>query len=80
MVTEELRYGDNDRLAARVAQMIGLLQTQGIEVSRAAAPFKVDEGAFPAGTYVVKLDQPFRHFERIARGERVEQLALDLLA
>ena len=26
------------------------------------------------------LDQPFRHFERIARRERVEQLALDLLA
>ena len=46
----------------RVAQMVGLLQTQGIEVSRAAAPFKVDEGAFPAGTYVVKLDQPYRNY------------------
>ena len=26
------------------------------------------------------LDQPFRHFERVARRERVEQLALDLFA
>ncbi len=46
----------------RVAQMVSLLQTQGIEVSRAAGPFKVEEGEFPAGTYVVRLDQPYRNY------------------
>jgi hypothetical protein len=46
----------------RVAEMVNLLMTQGIEVSRAAAPFKVEEGEFAAGTYVVRLDQPYRNY------------------
>jgi len=46
----------------RVAQMVNLLMTQGIEVARAAASFKVEEGEFPAGTYVVRLDQPYRNY------------------
>ncbi len=47
---------------ARVAQMVGRLQAQHIEVSRSEAPFTVEEGAFPAGTYVVRLDQPYRNY------------------
>jgi len=46
----------------RVAEMIGLLIAQGIEVGRATAPFKVAEGEFAAGTYVVRLDQPYRNY------------------
>jgi len=46
----------------RVAEMVELLLAQGIEVSRAAAPFKVAEGEFAAGTYVVRLDQPYRNY------------------
>lgn len=46
----------------RVAEMIGLLLAQGIEVGRATAPFKIAEGEFPAGTYVVRLDQPYRNY------------------
>jgi len=46
----------------RVAQMVNLLMTHGIEVSRASAAFKVEEGEFAAGTYVVKLDQPYRNY------------------
>jgi hypothetical protein len=46
----------------RVAEMVGLLIAQGLEVGRAAAPFKVAEGEFPAGTYVVRLDQPYRNY------------------
>ncbi len=42
--------------------MINLLLTHGIEVSRATAPFKVEEGEFAAGTYIVKLDQPYRNY------------------
>ncbi|MEN6560565.1 MAG: M14 family zinc carboxypeptidase [Acidobacteriota bacterium] len=46
----------------RVADMVDLLMRHGIEVGRAAAPFKVAEGEFPAGTYVVRLDQPYRNY------------------
>jgi hypothetical protein len=46
----------------RVAEMVGLLLAQGIEVGRAAAAFKVAEGEFGAGTYVVRLDQPYRNY------------------
>ncbi|OGD11415.1 MAG: hypothetical protein A2Y86_06670, partial [Candidatus Aminicenantes bacterium RBG_13_62_12] len=46
----------------RVAEMVELLLTHRIEVSRASAPFKVTDGEFPAGTYVVRLDQPYRNY------------------
>lgn len=46
----------------RVAQMIDRLLTQHIEVGRAREPFSVAEGSFPAGTFVVRLDQPYRNY------------------
>ncbi len=46
----------------RVADMVGLLMRQGIEAGRAKDAFKVAEGEFPAGTYVVRLDQPYRNY------------------
>ena len=46
----------------RVAQMVGLLRNQRIEVSRAKAPLRLKEGDFPAGSYVVRLDQPYRNY------------------
>ena len=46
----------------RVAQLVARLLSQGIEVHRAGAQLKVKEGAFPAGTYVVRLDQPYRNY------------------
>jgi len=52
----------------RVAQMINLLLGQRIEVDRATGPFNVKEGEFPAGTFVVRMNQPYRNY------------ALDLLA
>ena len=47
---------------ARVAQMVGRLLDQKIEVGRATAPLVLREGRFPAGTYVVRLDQPYRNY------------------
>ena len=47
---------------ARVAQLVARLLAQGIEVQRASAPFTLREGTFPAGTYVVRLDQPYRDY------------------
>jgi hypothetical protein len=46
----------------RVAQLISRLQSQHIEVQRASAAFTVKEGTFDAGSYVVKLDQPYRNY------------------
>jgi hypothetical protein len=46
----------------RVAQLILRLQKQHIEVSRATLPVKLKEGEFPAGTFVVRLDQPYRNY------------------
>ena len=46
----------------RVADMVNLLMRHGIEVGRAKEAFKVAEGEFPAGTYVVRLDQPYRNY------------------
>ena len=36
--------------------------SQHIEVQRATAPLSLKEGPFPAGTYVVRLDQPYRDY------------------
>jgi hypothetical protein len=46
----------------RVADMVGRLLAQRIEVGRAQEAITVKEGSFPAGTYVVRLDQPYRNY------------------
>ncbi|MGB2633182.1 MAG: M14 family zinc carboxypeptidase, partial [Candidatus Acidiferrum sp.] len=46
----------------RVAQMVGRLMSQHIEVSRSKNSLVLKEGTFPAGTYVVRLDQPYRNY------------------
>jgi Zinc carboxypeptidase len=46
----------------RVAQMVSRLMSQHIEVSRAKAALALKEGSFPAGTFVVRLDQPYRNY------------------
>ena len=46
----------------RVSQMVGRLLSQHIEVSRSESPLRLSDGQFPAGTYVVRLDQPYRNY------------------
>jgi hypothetical protein len=46
----------------RVAELIGRLLGQHIEVSRASEALHLKEGDFPAGSYVVRLDQPYRNY------------------
>jgi len=46
----------------RVAQMVGRLLAQRIEVSRAQTSLTLKEGNYPAGSYVVRLDQPYRNY------------------
>src|SRR5271169_1450544 len=47
---------------ARVVAMIERLMSQQIEVARAQGTIQLKEGSFPAGTYVVRLDQPYRNY------------------
>lgn len=43
----------------KVDRVANLLRLQGIEVRRTTGPLTVQEGTFPAGSYVVKLNQPY---------------------
>ncbi len=49
-----------DRL--QVAAMVNRLLDQRIEVGRLSADLTVTEGKFPRGSFVVKLDQPYRNY------------------
>ena len=46
----------------RVAQLVNLLRAQRIEIGIARTDFEVGEGRFAAGSYVVRLDQPYRNY------------------
>jgi hypothetical protein len=63
---EEAPYGflipDGQGDPTRVAQMVARLLSLGIEVHRASSDITLKEGTFPAGTYVVRLDQPYRDY------------------
>jgi len=45
----------------RLSSLVNLLRDHGIEVHRAKEAFKVKEGDFAAGTYLVRMDQPYRN-------------------
>jgi hypothetical protein len=49
----------------RVALLVNLLRMQGIEVGRATSAIAVKDGSFPAGSYVVKRDQPYGRLAKI---------------
>lgn len=50
--------GDPRRVAAMVTRLVG----HRIEVGRATGRFEIGEREFPAGTFVIKLDQPYRNY------------------
>jgi hypothetical protein len=43
----------------RVAELVNLLRVQRIEVGAATSEIKTSGGTFPAGSYVIKRDQPY---------------------
>jgi len=43
----------------RVDLLVSLLQRQGIEVSRLTSEAKLSDGTYPAGSYVIRRDQPY---------------------
>lgn len=44
---------------SRVKFAVDQLMLQGVEVGRTSAPLKLKEGSYPAGSLLVKLDQPY---------------------
>ena len=50
--------GDRARVSAMVARLMG----QHIEVARAESAIQLKDASLPAGTYVVRLDQPYRNY------------------
>ena len=55
----------------RVAVVVNLLRMQGIEVGKAASEVKLKEGTFPAGSFVVKRDQPYARLAKILLEKQV---------
>lgn len=55
----------------RVALVVNLLRMQGIEVGRTSAPVTLKEGKFPAGSFIVKRDQPYGRLAKILLEKQV---------
>ncbi len=49
----------------RVVTLVNMLRTQGIEVGKATAEVRLKDGTFPAGSYVIKRDQPYGRLAKI---------------
>jgi hypothetical protein len=49
----------------RVERLVNMLRMQGIEVGKATAQVKLQDGTFPAGSFIVKRDQPYGRLAKI---------------
>ncbi len=49
----------------RVAFIVNILRLQGIEVGRASAEVKLKDGTYPAGSLIVKCNQPYGRLAKI---------------
>ncbi|MDZ7289306.1 MAG: M14 family zinc carboxypeptidase [candidate division KSB1 bacterium] len=49
----------DDPRPVECADLINLLRLQGAEIHRADSTIAVKEGNFPAGTYIIRMDQPY---------------------
>jgi hypothetical protein len=56
----------------RVAFVIHILRMQGIEVGRAKTEIKLSDGTYPAGSLVVKCDQPYGRLAKTLLGKQVD--------
>ena len=56
----------------RVAFVIKILRMQGIEVGRTTAALKLKDGDYPAGSLLVKCDQPYGRLAKTLLGKQVD--------
>ena len=56
----------------RVQFAIHILRMQGIEVGRTTAELKLKDGTYPAGSLVVKCDQPYGRLAKTLLGKQVD--------
>jgi len=61
----------NQKDMTRVAFIVNVLRLQGIEVGRATAEVKLAEGTFPAGSLIVKRNQPYGRLAKILLEKQV---------
>src|SRR3954447_25224012 len=55
----------------RIAFVVNILRMQGIEIGRTTAELKLQEGVFPAGSLVIKRDQPYGRLAKILLEKQV---------
>jgi hypothetical protein len=55
----------------RVAALVNILRLQGIEVGSAKSEVRLKEGTFPAGSFIVKRDQPYARLAKILLEKQV---------
>lgn len=74
--SKETPYGfvipANQEDMTRVAFVIHILRMQGIEVGRAKTEIKLADGTYPAGSLVVKCDQPYGRLAKTLLGKQVD--------
>jgi hypothetical protein len=63
--------GDQEDMT-RVAFVIKILRMQGIEVGRATGEIKLKDGTYPAGSLVVKCNQPYGRLAKTLLGKQVD--------
>lgn len=51
--------------ASGLAELIRVLRTAGVEVSRTAEVFEAEGSAFPAGSYLIDMHQPYAAFAQV---------------
>jgi hypothetical protein len=56
----------------RVAFAVHILRMQGIEVGRAKSEIKLSDGTYPAGSMVVKMNQPYGRLAKTLLGKQVD--------
>ena len=61
----------NQRDMTKAAWMLDLLKAQGIEIGRATGEIKVTDGTFPAGSFVIKRNQPYARFIKVLLEKQV---------
>ena len=72
--TKEKPYGfaipADQQDMTRVAFVIHILRMQGIEVGRAKAALKLSDGSYPAGSFIVKTNQPYGPLAKTLLGKQ----------